>query len=110
MREIRYRDRTVAMTAGGDILFAPHIAVLEDDHPQRRWVAGLATFSFELDAGTIPHPYADERAALYARALLMPFDEFLPRADQPDHLLAEHFVVPLEQVDQRRRDLVLVEA
>jgi len=39
MRPIRYADCTVALCEGDDVLLAPEIAVLEPDHPRRRFVA-----------------------------------------------------------------------
>ena len=55
---------------------------------------------------TLPGPYDPQRADRYARAALIPEDQFLPLADHPDTELVATFNVPLEQIDARRRDLL----
>ena len=66
----------------------------------------MCLFSCEADAARPPAPYSNDAAQLYARALLMPAAPFdaLDRQTE-DHLLAEEFNVPLEQVELRREDL-----
>ena len=108
MRPIRYADRTVALCAGDDVLLAPEIAALEPDHPTRRFVSMLCVFSAEVDAGAAPDGvggYSPCAAERYARGELMPDELFCPLAHRPDHELAEAFVVPLEQIAKKRRDL-----
>ena len=67
----------------------------------------MCLFSCEVDAARPRVPYRSEVALLYARALLMPAAIFdaLDR-ELEDHVLAEEFGVPLEQVELRREDLV----
>ena len=108
MRPIRYADHTVALCDRDDVLLAPDIAVLEPDHPTRRFVSMLCVYSAEIDAGAAPDgarvysPAASER---YARRELMPAELFSPVAHWPDHRLAEAFAVPLDQIERRRREL-----
>jgi hypothetical protein len=108
VRPIRYADRTVALCDGDDVLLAPEIALLEPDHPTRRFVSMLCVYSAEVDAGTAPdgaRRYSAADAERYARGELMPAELFWPLAHWPDHRLAEAFAVPLEQIEPRRREL-----
>jgi hypothetical protein len=108
VRPIRYADHTVALCDRDDMLLAPEIAVLEPDHPTRRFVSMLCVYSAEIDAGAAPdgaRAYWAAAAERYARRELMPAELFCPLADWPDHRLAEVFAVPLEQVERRRCDL-----
>jgi hypothetical protein len=90
-------------TAFDDVLLAPEIAVLEPDHPRRRFVAMLCVYSAELDSGRLGAlPYGDIDAERCARGELMPEKLFCPLAQWPDHRLAEASVVPFEQVELRR--------
>jgi hypothetical protein len=109
MRPIRYADRTVALCEDDDVLLAPEIAMLEPDRTRRRFVAMMCVYSAELDRGRLRAlAYRDGDAERYARGELMPDELFYPLARWPDHRLAEAFVVPLEQVDARRRDALPV--
>jgi hypothetical protein len=108
VRPIRYADRTVALCDRHDVLLAPEIAVLEPDHPTRRFVSMLCVYSAEIDAGAAPdgaRAYSAAAAERYARRELMPAELFCPVAHWPDHRLAEAFAVPLEQIERRRCDL-----
>lgn len=105
MREIRYHGRTLAFTAGTDILFSPELRQLAEGHPLRRWAVALARFGIQVDAGQQPAPYDPERAELFARGRLMPFRLFLEVAERSDGELADWFGVPIEQVALRRSDL-----
>jgi hypothetical protein len=82
MRPIRYAHRTVALWEGDDVLRPPEIAVLEPDHPRRRFVAMMCVYSAELDSGRLgPVPYRDGDAERYARYELMPEKLFSPLAE-----------------------------
>jgi hypothetical protein len=108
MRPIHYANQTVAFCAGDDVLLAPEIAVLEPDHPIRRFVSMLCVYSAEVDAGTAPdgaRGYSADAAERYARRQLMPDHLFRRLALRADHELAEAFLVPLEQIPPRRCDL-----
>jgi hypothetical protein len=96
----------VAATAEADeITWASHIAVLEDDHPLRRWVCE-AIFAAAVEDGDIPGPYSQRRAEAWAREALLPAGAFLLRAhEETDAQLAERFAVPIEPVRQRRTEL-----
>jgi len=105
VRAIFYAGRPAAYTDGDRVVFSDHVAVLERDHPLRRFVSAVCVWSCEADAGALPGGWDPVTAELYARALLMPAELFegLDRG-LADHQLAEHFCVPLEQVRARRQD------
>jgi hypothetical protein len=88
-------------------LFA-NIAALEADHPTRRWVTCLVFFAQDVLDGVLFGPYTPERAEYFARCALMPEVDFAKNASCSDATLAEGFNVPLEQIEERRRDLVAV--
>lgn len=107
MRPILYEHRLAALAEGDCVVFTDHLEALEPDHPVRRFVSAMCLFSCEADAARSRLAYSTEGALLYARALLMPAALFdgLDR-ELEDHLLAEEFNVPLEQIELRREDLL----
>jgi uncharacterized protein DUF955 len=70
-----------------------------------RFACALALHAFEVATGLEPGPFDQRRAERFARALLMPADEFLAVAGQSDAELAARFGVPIEQVPIRRIEL-----
>jgi hypothetical protein len=79
--------------------------VLEADHPERRFVAALCLYSHAVDTGRVDRAsYDHEEAERFARALLMPAEEFDAVAWLPDADLAERFAAPLDHVAVRRRE------
>ncbi len=106
MRPITHRGRVAAFAEGSDVLLSSEVAVLEEDHPERRFVCCLCIHSCEVDEGLVDAPHSDHDAAAAARATLMPAATFAAYAELPDHELAELFTVPLDQVGARRRQLV----
>ena len=103
--EITYAGRRAALSYGETMLLAPHIAVLEEGHPDRSFVALLCMWAREIVNGGAVGPYRDATAHVYARSFLMPTREFWPLRGWPDHRLAEHFRAPLDQIGQRRAEL-----
>lgn len=83
----------------------PHVAVLEGDHPTRRWVFCLGLFALDVFEMRIPGPYTEFRAALFARQALIPDEEFRPLILLDDAVIAEYFNVPLPQIVEKRTDL-----
>ncbi len=63
-------------------------------------------YATEIAEGHYPGPYRSADAHDFARGLLMPAGEFLARARWPDHELAEHFAVPIDQVAIHRGELI----
>jgi hypothetical protein len=79
--------------------------VLEPDHRERRFVAALCLYSHADDTGRAGRSdYDQEEAERFARALLMPADDFEAEAWLHDAALAERFVAPLDYVGVRRRE------
>ena len=106
MRAITHRGRVAAFAEGSDVLLAPHVSVLEEDHPERRFVSWMCIHSCDVDEGNLPGPYTDQAAAAAARVALMPDAGFAVGAGRLfDHELAELFAVPLDQVAIRRAEL-----
>lgn len=99
----------VAVIDYDGVYLMPPVAVLEQDHPNRRFVCMLALIGREMQLPPHAEPYDDERAAFYARAALIADDAFLCLDDgRSDAALAEHFNVPLEQVEAKRYDLAFL--
>ncbi len=104
MRVIEHRHR-VAAVAAERVHYAAHIEVLEPDHPERRFVAALCFYSHAVDSGEADCAiYDQEEAERFARALLMPAEEFAALVAWPDVELAELFAAPLDHVAIRRRE------
>lgn len=104
---VRHANRLAATVTKIGIVFAPHIDVLEADHPIRRWVTCMAAFGNEILNGRLDGPYTPERAAHFARTALIPDQEFAVVNDVDDALLAEHFNVPIFQMAEKRTDLMV---
>jgi hypothetical protein len=104
MRLIVYRGRVAALAAER-VYYAPHIDVLEPDHPERRFVAALCLYSHVVDGGRAGcNSYDHEEAERFARALLMPAEDFDASVWLPDAELAERFVAPVDHVSVRRSE------
>jgi hypothetical protein len=99
-----HRHRIAALAAER-VHYAPHIEVLEPDHPERRFVAALCLYSHAVDTGEAGRErYEQDEAERFARALLMPSDPFDADAWRLDVELAERFVAPLDHIGRRRRE------
>jgi hypothetical protein len=103
MRLIVHRSR-IAAAAGRRLYFAPHIDVLEPDHPERRFVAALCIYSHAVDTGRAGRPYRQCDAERFARCLLLPTEALGPLSGRPAVELAEMFGAPLDQVTARLRE------
>jgi hypothetical protein len=100
---VTYQERLVAGVDTDEIMLAPCIAELEDDHPRRRFVLAMAMYAgHQLRS---QRPYDDQAAKRWARTLLMPEPAWRQATALSNVELAEAFNVPLDQVVQRRRDL-----
>jgi hypothetical protein len=103
VQPIVYQGRLVAGVDADEIVLAPSIAELEDDHPRHRFVLAMALYADHQLRDT--RPYADDAAERWARTLLMPGAAWRHATGLTNVELAEAFNVPLDQVVQRRRDL-----
>jgi hypothetical protein len=102
VRTIVHRHRVAALAAER-IYYAAHIEILEPDHPERRFVAALSLYSHAVDTGEACRAHYDqEDAERFARALLIPAEDFDASAWLPDAELAERFVAPLDHISSRR--------
>jgi hypothetical protein len=104
VRVIEHRHR-VAAVAADRVYYAAHIEVLEADHPERRFVAAMCLYSHAVDTGAANRAsYDQEEGERFARALLMPAEEFAALSAWRAAELAECFAAPLDQVAIRRRE------
>ncbi len=110
MLTVIYRGRPIVHITGGHAHLTAAIAALEGDHPMRRWAMCLGYFALSVSDGTIRNAYTHARAEHFARCALIPEATFLAVQAYGDAVLAEHFGVPLEQIDERRRDLAALRA
>lgn len=102
---VRYDGRVVALVRPPFVEFPGHIAALEGDHPYRRWAFGLGLFALDVMDGHVPGPYTEDRAGHFVRAALIPDHEFTELSALEDAILAQHFNVPLLEIDRKRSDL-----
>ncbi len=102
---ITHQGRPAAIVARHRAYLLPSVALLEVDHPRRRWVTCLAFFARDVANGRLRGPYSTRRAEHFARCALIPEDEFLGLERFPDSVLAEYFNVPLDQVAEKRLDV-----
>jgi hypothetical protein len=105
MLMITYERRRAAIVVRHGAYLLPSTAMLEVDHPRRRWVTCMAFFARDVVSGKLKGPYTARRAEHFARCALMPESEFVALARYPEAVLAEYFNVPLEQVAERRADI-----
>ena len=106
---INYGGSVVAYIDDDNVFLAPAVQVLERDHPRRRFISMMALIGREMQMEPGAEPYDDRLAEFYTRSALMPDEEFLRLDDgRPDRELAEHFNVPLEQVDAKRYDVAFL--
>jgi len=105
---IVYSGWPVALAGADEVYLHPALLELADreqGHALVRFVCGLALHAFELATRLEEGPFDQGRAERFARALLMPAEEFLALADESDAELAGRFGVPIEQVPARRMEL-----
>ncbi len=102
---VYYRRRIVGVLTRDRAWYQPEIEALEPDDPVRRFVATLCLVGREMQRGEGAEPYDERKASYYARAILMPDEDFdLLALTLDDPALAEHFRVPVREVEAKRRD------
>jgi hypothetical protein len=106
---VHHQGKPAAWVVNGRIELYPRIAVLEREHPARRWTTCVAIFALEILSGHIRGPFDQARADHFARSALVPDAEFQSLARATDAALAEHFNVPLEQMAEKRLDLLALD-
>ena len=105
MELIVYHGRLAATVEQDVTTLAKAFAVMEDDHPERRFVLAMASYAEDIVAGSMPGEYDDAVAAYAARVLLIDGDTLIEHWECPDHALAEAFNVPLDQIALARQDV-----
>jgi hypothetical protein len=105
MEIVIWRGRAAATVDLDETRLAPQIAVLETDHPDRRFVCAMCLYAYEVLTGVIPGGYAQEFAERYARTFLAPDWAFCDPS-WPDVAVAEMYAIPLDQVAAGRMDWV----
>lgn len=102
---VYYRRRVVGLLTGDRAWYQPEIEALEPDDPLRRFVATLFLVGREMQRGGGAEPYDERKASYYARAILMPDEDFDDLAlTLDDAALARHFGVPEPEVEAKRLD------
>ncbi|MEJ7891465.1 MAG: hypothetical protein WKF94_02360 [Solirubrobacteraceae bacterium] len=101
-----FRGRFAALAGDNRFYLAPHVEVLEGDHPDRVFVSVMCFHARDVPVGRAHGPYRDDFAEQVARSSLMADREFGRVANLGNADLAELFSVPLEQVAAKRSDLV----
>ena len=104
MQPVRYGGWPVAMATAERFWLVDSIVALPEHDALRVWAGWLCVYASDVLKGELPGPYEQHLAEAFARAVLMPSDEFTARAGQQDSRLAAHFNVPVEQVAARRLD------
>lgn len=89
---------------GGGAFLSPALDASADDDPGKVFVAAMCLFAGQVMTGGAPGPYSDERAAAWARCLLLPAGELAAFAEYPDEAIAEALCLPQQQVALRRDD------
>lgn len=105
LQPVAFRDRLAAAATRDRFYLASHIDVLEDDHPDRRFVSLMCWYARDVLTGVAPGPYSDSLAEFCVRAFLVDDHDFAAVRHCEDAILAEHFAVPLDQVAKKRLDL-----
>jgi hypothetical protein len=109
LQPVVFRGRLAAAAATDHFVLAPHIEVLELDHPERLFVSVMCFHARDVLIGRSPGPYRHAAAEMAARSTLIDAHDFQSIEHWPDAELAERYHVPLDQVDAMRRDLALPE-
>ena len=107
MQLIRYKGWPVAFADMDDVQSTRRWWTWRSWTRATRWCAlacALALHAFEVATG-LQGPFDQGQAERFARALLMPGEEFVALVGEGDAALAEWFGVPAEQVPLRRPEL-----
>jgi len=107
MQQISYGGQAAAMAGRERFWLVGELAQLDPDNPLRVWVTCMCAYARDILSGELAGPYDASRAERFARAVLMPEEEFLVVAHKPAREVADEFNVPIEQVDARAADLAV---
>jgi hypothetical protein len=107
MRLVSYGGAVVALAGATRYYLAPQVAARDAGDPLVAFAALMCAYAEGVRSRRLAGPYTDERAEMFARAVLIDDDEFrhLDANGYDDLLLAGHFQVPTEQIPAKRCDL-----
>lgn len=105
MLPITYDTHPVAMAGRHQFWLTQSVELLPDGHPLKRMTVFMCAFARDVLMGEVPGPYSDDRAARFAREVMLPPREFIAMSHEEDIDLALHFQVPLREVGVRRAEL-----
>ena len=105
LQPVTFRGRLAAAATPDRFYLAPHIEVLEADHPDRVFVSLMCCHARDVLVGIVNGPYDTGLAELTVRTTLIDDREFGTRLNDSDAALAERYAVPLDQIAEKRRDL-----
>jgi hypothetical protein len=95
---LTHRGPPVALATPTRVWLAAHIDALAPGHPRKRLVAFMTFYAHDILTGTLPGPYTDADAELYARLALIDPDVIARHPRATDGELASLLGVPLEQL------------
>ena len=104
---VEYRGAVAGVVGSTRFYLSPDLALLDESDPLVVFVSVMAAYALRVREGSAPGPYTEERAEQFARLVLMDDEEFrmLDANRLENRLIAGHFGVPVEQVEDKRRDL-----
>ena len=107
-----YRGEVLAIVGTDEVCLSRRLEARERHDPLVRFVYGMAAYVLAIRAGSAPGPYTSRRAERFARLMLIDDEEFrfLEERRIRDYLIAGHFGVPIEQVREKRLDLLADQA
>ena len=105
MTFIHYNGQIAAVVGATGFHLAPHLEGRPVGDPECCFVAFMAAYALDVEAGLLPRPYTDEKAGLYARAALIDDADFQTMTSRTDLELARHFNVPQAEIAAKRDDL-----
>jgi hypothetical protein len=101
---------TVRSASVRNILPAGALDRTPDRHPLKTFICFLALYARDVLTGELagnPWRYEPAYGERYARDALIPAREFRALAHRSDRWLAARFVVPVDQIARRRRDVAV---
>jgi hypothetical protein len=104
---ITYRGEIVATAGARRIYITQRIQQLDESDPLLMFVSLMGAYALQVRDDPDVGPYTDERAERFARVVLIDDGEFrmLDANELEDSVMAGHFGVPIEQIQEKRRDL-----
>ena len=103
LEPVVYRGELVALVGAERFhVVAPWLQDRPSDDADLRFVLFMCHYRCQVETGELPGPFTSERAAFWARCVLIDSEELMERSDLSDPELAEHFGVPVDQITAAR--------